>query len=131
VALRPKDSRGLTHLANLLGGMGRNEEAEVYYRQATSADPSGSWPWGEYARFLVDNTARYAEAAEAATRSLATRSAADQDNDAWPWRSRGLAYLRMGQTDKARSDLAKARSIFQRYNDTWQVGQIDMILAKP
>jgi tetratricopeptide (TPR) repeat protein len=129
VTLRPKDSRGLTHLANLLSNAGLLEEAEKRYREATAADTAGSWPWNEYARFLVDNTDRYQEAVQMASHGLDNTRAQDLDNDAWPWRHRGLAYARLGQAEKARSDLARARAIFQRYNDSWQVGQIDLILA--
>jgi len=129
VELRPKDSRGLTHLANLLSNAGLMEEAEKNYRLATAADPNGSWSWSQYAGFLVDNSDRYQEAVQLASRGLDNTRSQDLDNDAWPWRHRGVAYARLGQKEKAKSDLDRARAIFQRYNDSWQVGQIDQVLA--
>jgi tetratricopeptide (TPR) repeat protein len=127
--MRPKDSRGLTHVANLLSNAGRLEEAEKNYLLAIE-DPKANWSWMEYARYLVDNTDRNEEAVQAATKSLNIMRVEDRDNDPWPYRHRGIALFRLGQKDKARSDLEKARSIFQRYNDTWQVNQINAILAK-
>ena len=129
VSLRPKDSRGLTHLANLLSNAGLIEEAEKDYRLATAADPNGNWSWTQYAGFLVDNSDRYQEAVQLASRGLDNTRSQDLDNDAWPWRYRGMAYARLGQNEKAKSDLDRARGIFQRYNDSWQVNQIDAILA--
>jgi tetratricopeptide (TPR) repeat protein len=130
IRLKPDDGRGLLHLANLYVQFGRMADADRAYKAAVTYDPASSWFWMEYARFLVDHTDRYQEASDAATQALASMNPADRDNDAWPWRHRGLAQARLGHWDKARPDLEKALAIFRQGADTWQETQIQLLLSK-
>ncbi len=132
VKLRPRDSRGLTHLANLYGWLGRLEEADATFRLALAAETkNASWVKYQYSGFLVAYTDRYTEAHELAQDAIESMPLQDRENDPWPWRNKGMALAREGvRKDQARSDLEKARSIFQKYNDTWQVSYIDVALEE-
>ena len=132
VKLRPRDSRGLTHLANLYAWLGRLEEADATFRLALAAETkNASWTKYQYSGFLVAYTDRYAEAHGLAQDAIESMPPQDRENDPWPWRNKGMALAREGvRKDQARSDLEKARSIFQKYNDTWQVSYINVALEE-